>query len=288
MWDVLTAPLQLTFMQRALVMGLLTGALCPVVGSFLVVQRMALLADVMAHAVLPGVAVSLALGMDGGWGALVSGLLSTGVMHWLQQQTRIKADGAMAFTFASFFALGVLLISWLRPTRDLEHILFGNLLSVTGADIGKTVALAGVLGVLLVRFYRSLLFVTFDPVGAQALGLPVRWLHWGLLVAVTLTIIVSMQAVGVILVMALMVGPALVGYVLARDLWGMMAVGAGVGVLSSALGVYSSYYLNLPPGPLIVLGNTAILVLVVLGRGWHWRKMEKDTGTDSSCSASPR
>ncbi|MCS6782914.1 MAG: metal ABC transporter permease [Gloeomargarita sp. SKYBB_i_bin120] len=287
MWEILTAPLQFQFMQRALVMGVLTGGLCPLVGAFLVVQRMALLADVMAHAVLPGVAFSLALGIDALWGALVSGLLSTGVIHWLQHQTRMKVDGAMAFTFASFFALGILLISWLRPSQDLEHLLFGNLLSVTGQDIVKTFIVAAVISVLLVRFYQPLLFLTFDPVGAQALGLPVRWLRWGLLVGVTLTIIVSMQAVGVILVMALMVGPALVGYVLANDLQGMMAIGAGVGVLSSTVGVYSSYYLNLPPGPLIVLANTVLLVLAVLGQRWRWRKMEKDETTDAPCNVSP-
>ncbi|MCS7031332.1 MAG: metal ABC transporter permease [Gloeomargarita sp. SKYG116] len=287
MWEIVTAPLQLQFMQRALIMGLLTGGLCPLVGAFLVVQRMALLADVMAHAVLPGVAVSYALGIDALWGALASGLLSTTVIHWLQHQTRIKVDGAMAFTFASFFALGILLISWLRPTQDLEHLLFGNLLSVTGQDILKTLVVAIVIGILIGRFYQPLLFFTFDPVGAQALGLPVSWLHRGLLVGVTLTIIVSMQAVGVILVMALMVGPALVGYVLANDLRGMIVIGAGVGMLSSTVGVYSSYYLNLPPGPLIVLANTVLLVLAVLGQWWRWRKMEKDKTTHTPCNASP-
>ncbi len=264
--EFLLEPLSFSFIQRALLMGLLTGILCPVVGSYLVVQRLALLGDVMAHCVLPGVALSLFLGIDRLWGAFVFGIMSTGVIHWLQQQTRIKVDGAMAFTFASFLALGILLITALRTQQDLENLLFGDILSVTGADLWKTLMVAGVIGMLLGWFYQPLLFFTFDPVGAQAVGLPVAWLNWGLLVAVTLTIIVSMQAVGVILVMALMVGPALVGYLLAQELHWMMFIGCVVGILSNLAGIYTSYYLNLPTGPLIILIATSTLVVIVLGQ----------------------
>ncbi|WP_448379656.1 metal ABC transporter permease [Gloeomargarita sp.] len=262
----LMEPLQFTFMQRALMMGILTGILCPVVGSYLVVQRLALLGDVIAHCVLPGVALSLFFQIDRLWGAFIFGMMSTGVIHWLQQRTRIKVDGAMAFTFASFFALGILLITVLQSQQDLEHLLFGDILSVTASDLLKTLMVMGLIGVLVWRFYHHLLFFTFDPVGAQAVGLPVQWLNWGLLVAVTLTIIVSMQAVGVVLVMALMVGPALVGYVLADELQGMMRIGCGVGVLSCLVGIYSSYYLNLPTGPLIILIATFTLVIAILGQ----------------------
>jgi manganese/iron transport system permease protein len=192
--------------------------------------------------------------------------MSTGVIHWVQQRTRIKVDGAMAFTFASFFALGILLITALRTQQDLEHLLFGDILSVTGSDLLKTLIVMGLIGILVGRFYQPLLFFTFDPVGAQAAGLPVQWLNWGLLVAVTLTAIISMQAVGVILVMALMVGPALVGYVLADELQGMMLIGSGVGVLSCVVGIYMSYYLNLPTGSLIILITTLILVMTILGK----------------------
>ncbi len=266
MGEFFLEPLNFSFIQRALLMGVLTGILCPVVGSYLVVQRLALLGDVMAHCILPGVALSLFLGIDRLWGAFVFGIASRGVIHWLQQQTRIKIDGALAFTFASFFALGILLITVLQTQQDLEHLLFGDILSVTGFDVLKTLIVMGLIGLLLGRFYQHLLFFTFDPVGAQAVGLPVQWLNWGLLVAVTLTIIVSMQAVGVILVMALMVGPALVGYVLAQELHWMMFIGCGVGVLSNVGGIYGSYYLNLPTGPLIILVATFTLVVIVLGQ----------------------
>jgi manganese/iron transport system permease protein len=273
MTEFLLAPLQFTFIQRALFMGILTGILCPVVGSYLVVQRLALLGDVIAHCVLPGVALSLFFQIDRLWGAFIFGMMSTGVIHWVQQRTRIKVDGAMAFTFASFFALGILLITVLRTQQDLEHLLFGDILSVTESDLWKTLIVMGLIGILVRRFYHPLLFFTFDPVGAQAVGLPVQWLNWGLLVAVTLTIIVSMQAVGVILVMALMVGPALVGYVLADELRGMIWIGCGVGVLSCGVGIYSSYYLNAPTGPLIILIATFTLVITILGQQlWQkWR-----------------
>ena len=273
MVEFLLEPLQFTFIQRALFMGVLIGVLCPVVGSYLVVQRLALLGDVIAHCVLPGVALSLFFQIDKLWGALIVGLMSTGVIHRVQQRTRIKVDGAMAFTFASYFALGILLMTVLPTQQNLEHLLFGNILSVTGSDLLKTLIVMGLIGILVGRFYQPLLFLTFDPVGAQAVGLPVQWLNWGLLVVVTLTIIVSMQAVGVILVMALMVGPALVGYVLADELQGMMLIGSGVGVLSCVVGIYSSYYLNLPTGPLIVLITTLILAMTILGHQL-WQKWQ--------------
>ncbi|MEN9273096.1 MAG: metal ABC transporter permease, partial [Gloeomargarita sp. DG_1_5_bins_55] len=185
-------------------------------------------------------------------------------------------------TFASFFALGIVLISRLRTQQDLEHLLFGDILSVTGADLLKILVAGGLIGVLILRFYQPLLFFTFDPLGAQAIGLPVQWLNWGLLAMVTLTIIVSMQAVGVILVMALMVAPSLVGYVLAQELHTMMCIGCGVGGLSTLVGIYSSYYLNLPSGPLIVLTATLILVLVVLGKQLWQRWVPSGSANDYS------
>ncbi|MGA7937643.1 MAG: metal ABC transporter permease, partial [Kovacikia sp.] len=260
----LLEPLGFEFMRNALSVGVLVGILCPVVGTYLIVQRMALLGDVMAHAVLPGLAIAFFLRINILIGAFVSGILSAFLIAWIRSQSRIKVDAAMALVFSSFFALGVLLITLLRNKLDLDGFLFGDILAVSLIDVGRTAAITLVVLLLVKLLYKELLFYTFDRLGAQAIGLPVDWLYLGLMVAVTLTIIASMQTVGVVLVVALLVGPATTAYLLVKELHQMMGLGAVLGVISSIAGMYSSYYLNVPSGPCIVLISFGLFVLALL------------------------
>lgn len=253
MLNWLVEPLTYEFMQNALAAGIVVGILCPIVGTFLVVQRMALLGDVIAHAILPGLAIANFLGIELLIGAFVFGMLSTFVITWIRTQSRVKVDAAMALTFASFFALGVALLRLLRSRLDLEELLFGDILSVTIADVWRTSLIALVIIIIVKLFYKELLFYTFDRTGAEAVGLPVTWIHLGLMAGITLSLIVGMKIVGVILVVSLMVGPAITAYLLVKELHQMMMVGAGIGVLSSVTGMYLSYYLDLPSGPAIAL-----------------------------------
>lgn len=249
----LLEPLSYEFMRNALAAGVLVGILCPVVGTYLVVQRMALLGDVIAHAVLPGLAIANFLGIELLLGAFLFGMLSTFVIAWIRAQSRVKVDAAMALTFASFFALGVMLLTVLNSRLNLEELLFGDILSVSIGDVWRTGMIAiGVLG-LIKLFYKELLFYTFDRTGAEAVGLPVQALNLGLMAGITLTLIVGMKIVGVILVVSLMVGPAITAYLLVKELHQMMVVGAGLGVLASITGMYLSYHLDLPSGPTIAL-----------------------------------
>lgn len=249
----LLEPLSYEFMRNALAAGVLVGILCPVVGTYLVVQRMALLGDVIAHAVLPGLAIANFLGIELLLGAFLFGMLSTFVIAWIRAQSRVKVDAAMALTFASFFALGVMLLTVLDSRLNLEELLFGDILSVSIGDVWRTGMIAiGVLG-LIKLFYKELLFYTFDRTGAEAVGLPVQALNLGLMAGITLTLIVGMKIVGVILVVSLMVGPAITAYLLVKELHQMMVVGAGLGVLASITGMYLSYHLDLPSGPTIAL-----------------------------------
>lgn len=260
MLDWLLDPLNYEFMRNALAAGVVIGILCPVVGTYLVVQRMALLGDVIAHAILPGLAIANFLGIEMLIGAFAFGMLSTVVITWIRNQSRVKIDAAMAVTFASFFALGVTLLTLLQSRFDLEELLFGDILSVTATDVWRTCAIA-VVALLLIRlFYKELLFYTFDRTGAEAVGLPVNWLNFGLMAGITLTLIVGMKIVGVILVVSLMVGPAITAYLLVKELHQMMAVGALLGVMASVTGMYASYYLDLPSGPSI-----ALVVFVLFG-----------------------
>lgn len=274
----LAEPLRYDFMRRALLMGALIGSFGPVLGSYLIVLRMALLGDVIAHGVLPGLAIAHFFGWPVQVGAFGSGMLSTVLIAWIKARSRLKADAVMAMTFASFFALGVCLISVLKRQVDLDSLLFGDILSVQGADLVWT----GGVGVLVVGaialFYRPLLMFTFDPAGAEAMGLPMGWLHYGLMALVTLTILAGMQAVGVVLVIALMVGPAMTAFLLVRELHWMMILGGFLGTLASTIGIWVSYFWDLPSGPaiaLVVFGLFALTLGLSPSQGMVWQQGRK-------------
>jgi manganese/iron transport system permease protein len=264
MLDILLEPWNYQFMQRALTISILIGVLCPALGSYLIVQRMTMLADVVAHCVLPGLSISYFLKLDMLFGAAVSGLFGGFLISWIRTQSRIKSDAAMAFTFSTFFSLGVMLITVLRNKLDLDAFLYGNILSVTWWDVGRAAGITVIVLSAIVAFYKELLFYTFDKTGAQAVGLPVNQLYFGFMAAITLTIIASMQAVGVILVVALLTVPALTANLLVKELHHMILLGAGFGLLSSVSGVYLSYYYNLPSGPTISLLAAALFLFALL------------------------
>src|SRR4028118_2387993 len=264
MLNWLIEPLNYEFMRNAIAVGILVGILCPVVGTYLIVQRMALLGDVIAHAVLPGLAIGFFLGVDILLGAFISGVFSTFVIAWIRSQSRVKADAAMALTFSSFFALGITLITLLKSKIDLDSLLFGDILGVTITDVQRTAIITIIILLLVKLFYKELLFYTFDKLGAQALGFPVNALHFGLMAAITLTIVASMQTVGVVLVISLLVGPGITAYLLVKELHLMMGIGAMLGIITTITGVYSSYYLNIPSGPAIVLVTFGLFLLSIL------------------------
>lgn len=264
MLEWLLEPLSFEFMRNAILTGVLIGIICPIVGTYLIVQRMALLGDVMAHSVLPGLAIAFFLRVNILLGAFISGILSAFLIAWLRSQTRVKVDAAMALIFSSFFALGVLLITLLRNKLDLDSFLFGDILGVTRTDVERTFVISLIVLLLVKLFYKELLFYTFDRMGAQAMGLPVNLLYFGLMAAVTLTIIVSMQTVGVVLVVSMLVGPAITAYLLVKELHQMMGLGALIGVITSVSGMYISYYLNVPSGPAIVLVDFGLFLVALL------------------------
>ncbi|MCU0569334.1 MAG: metal ABC transporter permease [Oculatellaceae cyanobacterium Prado106] len=259
----LLEPLSYEFMRTAIATGILIGILCPVVGCYLIVQRMALLGDVIAHAILPGLAIANYFGIDILWGAFSFGMFSTFVIAWIRSQSRVKVDAAMALTFASFFALGVTLLNLLRSRLDLHEILFGDILSVSMNDVWRTLVIGLVILFTIKLCYKEFLFYTFDRTGAEAIGLPIRAINLGLMAIITLTLIIGMKIVGVILVVSLMVGPAITAYLLVKELHWMMIVGAGLGVLASVTGMYVSYHLNLPSGPAIALVIFALFLLAL-------------------------
>ncbi|MGR3279020.1 metal ABC transporter permease [Acaryochloris marina NIES-2412] len=264
MFEWFLEPLGYEFIRHALAIGILVGILCPVVGSYLIIQRMALLGDVIAHCVLPGLSIAAFTGIDLMIGAFSSGIAGALFITWIRSQSRIKADSAMALTFSTFFALGITLLSTLKNKFDLDGLLFGDILATAPSDILRTFIITVLILAVVKLTYKELLLYTFDPTGAQAMGLPVHVLYVGLMAVTTLTIIASMQAVGVVLVIALLVGPALSAYLLVRELHQMMMLGSVLGAVVSTTGVYFSYYTELPSGPSIVLVSSSLFILVLL------------------------
>jgi manganese transport system permease protein len=252
--DLIVDPLQFMFMQRALLAAVLVGVICAVIGSYLLVKRWALLGDAISHAVLPGVVLGYAyFGGQFFIGALATGLLTALGIGYVERNSRIKEDAAMGLMFIGAFALGLALISIIRIQVDLFHVLFGNVLGVSPQDMLFMIA-TGVIVILAVTlFYKELQIWTFDPVIAQAMGLPVRGLHYMMMILLSMTIVASLQAVGIVLVVAMLIAPAATAYLLTHRLSRMIAIAIFVGVFSGVSGLYLSYYLNIASGATMVL-----------------------------------
>jgi manganese/iron transport system permease protein len=275
MLDWLIDPLTYGFMQRGLMASLIVGILCSVIGCYVVLRSMAFLGDALAHAILPGVAIAYLLGGNLLIGALIAAILVALGIGFFSNQGVLREDTAIGILFAAALSLGVVLISSIKTYAvDLTHILFGNILGVSTTDLWLTGILSlFVLGTILL-LYKEFLVITFDPVLAATMRLPAQSLRNLMLILLSLTVVVSLQTVGVGLVVAMLVTPGATAYLLTRRLPSMMLVSAGLGAISSIVGLYLSYYANVASGAAIVLTATAIFLLVFLTapqRGVIWQ-----------------
>lgn len=266
MLETLLTPLQYPFMQRGMLAAILVGIVCAVLGTFVVLRGMAFFGDALAHAILPGVAVGYLIG--GGargpvfWAALGTSLLSALGIGAVSRSARIKEDTAIGIIFAGMFALGIALISSVHNyTADLTHFLFGDVLGVGSQDLILTAVFSALILLLLVAFYKEFVLVSFDPILATTLRLPIRWLDYLLIGLIAMTIVVSLQTVGVTLMVAMLITPAATASLLTRRLPRMMLLSALFAVLSAIVGLYLSYYLNLASGAAIVLVCTLVFAL---------------------------
>ena len=261
----LLAPLSYQFMQRGMIVAVLVGIVCAVVGCFVVLRSMAFIGDAMAHSILPGVAVAYVVKGNLLIGALAAAVAVALGVGFFSRQGRLKEDSAIGILFAAAFSLGIILISSIRTYAvDLSHILFGNVLGVSTSDLLLTAGLVVIVLVVVFLLYKELLVVSFDPVLAATLRLPAERLRTVLLVLLALTVVVSLQSVGIGLVTSMLVTPGAAAYLLTRRLPRMIALSALIGALSSVIGLYVSYYLNVVSGAAIVLTATAFFLLAFL------------------------
>ncbi len=268
---LLTDPLQYPFMLRALLASTIVGVLCAVMGTYVVLRGMAFLGDALAHAILPGVAIAYLLHGNLLVGALVAAVVIALSIGLFSKEGAIREDTAIGILFAAALSLGIALISSMRTYAvDLSHILFGNVLGVSPLDLWLTAALGLVILLTVAVLFKPFLVISFDPVLAATLRLPAALLRNLMLILLALTVVVSLQTVGVGLAAAMLVTPAATAYLLTRRLAPMMIVSAGLGALSSIIGLYVSYYANIVSGSAIVLTATVFFLAA-----FAWKKAKR-------------
>jgi len=275
MFEWLVTPLTYSFMQRGLLASLLVGVLCAVVGCYVVLRSMAFLGDAMAHAILPGVAVAYLLKGNLLIGALAAAVIVALGIGFFSRQGTVKEDTAIGILFSAALSLGVVLISTVKTyALDLTHILFGNVLGVRTGDLWLTGCVGLAVLITIVLLYKEFLVISFDPILAATLRLPAELLRTLMLVLLALTIVVSLQTVGVGLVTAMLVTPGATASLLCKRLSSMMGTAAAIGALSTVVGLYFSFYANIASGAAIVLVATCIFIMVFLlapQKGVLWR-----------------
>ena len=275
MMNMLLEPLQFAFMRSALLIALAVAVPCALLSVFLVLKGWALMGDAMSHAVFPGVVLAWLFGLPLGAGAFAAGLLCALATGYLKDNSRIKQDTVMGIVFSGMFASGLILYIALRPEVHLDHILFGDMLGVNGDDMMQTAAIAGFIVLVFAVKWRDFLLFCFDPLQAQVSGLPTRWLHYGLLCMVSLTIVATLKAVGIILSISLLIAPGAIAVLLTQRFHIALLLAVVISLLVSLCGVYLSFFLDSAPAPTIVVLFALVFVVTYIGSSRRVRRLER-------------
>jgi manganese/iron transport system permease protein len=273
-FEFIMEPLGFGFMQRGLLASCLVAIICGALGSFVVLKGLAFIGDALAHASFGGVALAFVLGANIYLGAFIFALGTALGIGALSQGGRVKADTAIGVLFAGTFAFGILIISRAESyTVDLFGYLFGDVLSITRGDLVTITVSGAIVLTILAAFYRQLLFVAFDPTVAAASGIPARFLEYLLLGLLGATIVTSLQAIGIVLVVALLVTPSATAYLITKRFHTMIFTSMLLGCVSALLGIYLSYYLNVASGAAIILTATALFFIILAATGRRGKKL---------------
>lgn len=251
------------FLNRALITSIIVGIVCGTVGSLIVLRGLSLMGDAMSHAVLPGVALSFLFGIPMFIGALITGMIASIFIGYITSSSKTKPDAAIGISFTAFLALGIIIISLINTTTDLYHILFGNLLAITNSAFLTTIVIGSIVLILIIIFYRPLMISTFDPTFSRMSGLNTTLLHYFVMLLLSLVTVASIQTVGIILVVALLITPASTAFLISKKLYSMMIIASLISVISSIVGLYYSYIYNIPSGATIVLCTFVIYIITL-------------------------
>ncbi len=265
-------PLAHDFMQRGLVVALLVGAVCALLSCYLVLKGWSLMGDAVSHAVLPGIVIAHVLALPLALGAFAAGLLCALGVGYLRDHSRVKEDAVMAIVFSGLFALGLVMFVKIDTDQHLNHILFGNMLGVRWNDVVETALIAVPVIAIVLAKRRDLMVFCFDPAHAQAIGLPVNLLRYGLLTLLAMTIVASLKAVGIILVIAMLIAPGSIGFLLARRFDAMLAIAAAAAMGSCVIGTILSFHLDAATGPAIVVTQSLVFAMAL---AWRTRRARR-------------
>jgi manganese/iron transport system permease protein len=257
-------PLSYGFMQRALMVAVLVGAVCSVLSCYLILKGWSLMGDAISHAVLPGIVIAFVLGLPLAVGAFAAGLGCAAATGYLRENSRVKEDTVMGIVFSGMFGFGLVLFTKVETDQHLNHILFGDMLGVTARDLIETGIVAGGTLIAVLAKRRDLLLYCFDPQHARAIGLPVRALHYGLLSLLSLTIVASLKAVGIILVVAMLIAPGAIAYLISNRFERMLVIAAVAAIGSCVIGTLVSFHIDGATGPCIVLIQMGLFVIAFL------------------------
>lgn len=265
----LLEPFQYGFMVDAMIVGVAVGAVCAVLSCYLVLKGWSLMGDAISHAVLPGIVLAYAAGLPLAVGAFSSGLLCAVLTGYIKANSRVKEDTVMGVVFTGLFALGLVLFTKIKSDLHLDHILFGNILGLEAGDLRDTLIVGGITLAIVLALRRDLLLFCFDPSQARTIGLRTRLLYYLLLSLLAVTIVVSLKAVGIILVIAMLVTPGCIGYLLTDRFNVMLLIAVASAVGSSVMGVYVSFFLAASTGACIVLLLSTIFLAALLWAPKH-------------------
>ncbi len=264
MIERLLEPFQFQFMVEAMVAGAFVATVCAVLSCYLVLKGWSLMGDAISHAVLPGIVIAYAIGAPLAAGAFASGLFCAVATGYVKAQTRLKEDAVMGVVFTGLFAFGLVLFTKIKTDLHLDHILFGNILGIERSDLLEIFAVGGVTLAVVLALRRDLLLFCFDPGHARSIGLRTNFLYYLLLSLLAATIVASLKAVGIILVIAMLVTPGCIGFLLTDRFSRMMAVAAASAVFSAVAGVYVSFFINASTAACMVLVQTLLFMLALL------------------------
>jgi manganese/iron transport system permease protein len=263
--EIFIGPFQYGFMVRAFIVSILVGVMCPVLGTYVVIRGLGFMGDALAHSVLPGMVAAFLLGINFFLGAIPMAIAAALLIGYLIKRTGVREDTSVGIVFVGLFALGLVMATAAGGVSvNLEDILLGQVLAVSSGDVFVTVALAVVVLGITLGLHKELVFSSFDPAGAEVIGLPTARLEYLLLGLLSVVVVLALKAVGVILVISMLITPAATALLLVQNFARAMSLAVLIGVVSAVSGLYLSWHFNLPSGPLMALVATGFFVLAVL------------------------
>ncbi|WP_334468425.1 metal ABC transporter permease [Arsenophonus sp. PmNCSU2021_1] len=262
--ELLITPLTFPFMQKAIITALVTGTVCAILSCFLILKGWSLMGDAISHAVLPGIVIAFVIGIPLSIGAFISGIFCAFATGYLKENSRIKEDTVMGIIFSGMFAFGLVLFARIDTDQHLTHILFGNILGITKTEFRQTLWISAFTIAIILLKRKDFMLYCFDPNQAKVIGLPVKLLHYGLLSLLALTIVASLQAVGIILVIAMLISPGIIAFTLCQNFNRMLIIAVIASTTSSLIGTILSFHIDAATGPCIVITQAIYFIAALI------------------------